>query len=69
MVLVQRLKTHFGIEPSQIFLDKDIKEISNLKELKKYNVLLSVYRNWLGKSYIGYSFFKEINNRLEKEID
>ena len=70
LALAHRLKNHYGIEPSSIINDTNIKEIENLKDIKEQkNVLLYVYGRWLGESYIGYSFFKEIKDEIEKEID
>ncbi len=69
LALAHRLKNHYGIEPSSIINDKKIKEIEQLDDIIEENVLLYVYGRWLGESYIGYSFLKEIKDELEKELN
>src|SRR6056297_3360423 len=69
LALAHKLKNHYGIEPSSIINDKKIKEIEQLDDIIEENVLLYVYGRWLGESYIGYSFLKEIKDELEKELN
>jgi NAD-dependent dihydropyrimidine dehydrogenase PreA subunit len=70
MVLADRIKEHFGIEPISIVNNNQIKEIFDYyKKDFNGNILLYVYGSWLAESYIGYSFLIDMLSELKNEID
>ena len=70
MALAERIKDHYGIEPTSILNDKQIEEIEDIDEISDdNNILLYVYGIWQPESYIGYSFFKEISQEIRNEVN
>ena len=70
MALAERIKDHYGIDPTSILNDKQIEEIENIDEVSDdTNILLYVYGIWQPESYIGYSFFKEISQEIRNEVN
>jgi NAD-dependent dihydropyrimidine dehydrogenase PreA subunit len=70
MALAERIKDHYGIDPTSILNDKQIEEIEDIGEISDdTNILLYVYGIWQPESYIGYSFFKEISQEIRNEVN
>ncbi len=70
MALAERIKDHYGIDPTSIYNDHQIEEIEKLDRIKQYkNVLIYIYGNWQAESYIGYSFLKEMTRELKEELE
>lgn len=69
MVLAERIKDHYGIEPISIKNNNDVKEIFEFNKNSSNNILLFVYGSWLAESYIGYSFLIEMLSELKEEIN
>ncbi len=70
MALAERIKDHYGIDPTSILNDNQIEEIKDIDEINdETDILLYVYGIWQPESYIGYSFFKEISQEIKNEVD